>query len=225
VLGIGSAMLRQLLSQQLVNTVSEVSGPISAPTDINKNNVAEEVVAIVATASTTSASVEQGSAPDFTTVVRLFSTLADVTSTPSNTTSPTTSGVLWKEMTNIVQQVTTQSTKRRRPKIPKGTRDFTPDQMRIREQAFAIIRQVFKRHGGVEIDTPVFELKEILMGKYGEDSKLIYDLADQGGNNNHHNHQIIIICYYNNNTYYCNAIYYILIITINISYTIYYMLS
>jgi histidyl-tRNA synthetase len=28
---------------------------------------------------------------------------------------------------------------------------------------------------------PVFELKEILSGKYGEDSKLIYDLQDQGG--------------------------------------------
>jgi histidyl-tRNA synthetase len=27
----------------------------------------------------------------------------------------------------------------------------------------------------------VFELKEILSGKYGEDSKLIYDLQDQGG--------------------------------------------
>jgi len=33
----------------------------------------------------------------------------------------------------------------------------------------------------VAIDTPVFELRETLMGKYGEDSKLIYDLADQGG--------------------------------------------
>lgn len=30
-------------------------------------------------------------------------------------------------------------------------------------------------------DTPVFELKETLTGKYGEDSKLIYDLADQVG--------------------------------------------
>lgn len=29
--------------------------------------------------------------------------------------------------------------------------------------------------------SPDFELKEILTGKYGEDSKLIYDLADQGG--------------------------------------------
>lgn len=43
------------------------------------------------------------------------------------------------------------------------------------------VREVFKRHGGVTIDTPVFELKDILAGKYGEDSKLIYDLADQGG--------------------------------------------
>ena len=71
--------------------------------------------------------------------------------------------------------------KRKAPKIPKGARDFLPDQMRIREQAFNAIRRVFKRHGAVEIDTPVFELKEVLTGKYGEDSKLIYDLADQGG--------------------------------------------
>lgn len=41
--------------------------------------------------------------------------------------------------------------------------------------------KVFKRHGGTPLDTPVFELKEILAGKYGEDSRLIYDLADQGG--------------------------------------------
>ena len=70
---------------------------------------------------------------------------------------------------------------KRKPKIAKGARDFTPEQMKIREQVFATIRRVFKRHGAVEIDTPVFELKEVLTGKYGEDSKLIYDLADQGG--------------------------------------------
>jgi histidyl-tRNA synthetase len=51
----------------------------------------------------------------------------------------------------------------------------------IRNQAFDIIRRVFGRHGAVEIDTPVFELKDTLTGKYGEDSKLIYDLANQGG--------------------------------------------
>ena len=53
--------------------------------------------------------------------------------------------------------------------------------MAIKEQAFDIIKGVFKKHGATEIDTPVFELKETLTGKYGEDSKLIYDLEDQGG--------------------------------------------
>ncbi|XP_062502197.1 histidine--tRNA ligase, cytoplasmic-like isoform X2 [Corticium candelabrum] len=66
-------------------------------------------------------------------------------------------------------------------KNPKGTRDYHPEQMAIRERVFEVIRSCFKRHGAVTIDTPVFELKETLMGKYGEDSKLIYDLADQGG--------------------------------------------
>ena len=69
----------------------------------------------------------------------------------------------------------------RRPKCAKGTRDMLPAQMAIRERAFNIIKSVFKKHGAVEIDTPVFELKETLMGKYGEESKLIYDLEDQGG--------------------------------------------
>lgn len=53
--------------------------------------------------------------------------------------------------------------------------------MVIRDKIFSTITEVFKRHGAVTIDTPVFELKEILSGKYGEDSKLIYDLKDQGG--------------------------------------------
>eukprot|EP00123_Amoebidium_parasiticum_P012522 comp21414_c0_seq1/m.29508 comp21414_c0_seq1/g.29508 ORF comp21414_c0_seq1/g.29508 comp21414_c0_seq1/m.29508 type:complete len:523 (-) comp21414_c0_seq1:391-1959(-) len=66
-------------------------------------------------------------------------------------------------------------------KTPKGTRDKDPIQMKIREQVFSKITEAFKRHGAVAIDTPVFELKETLTGKYGEDSKLIYDLKDQGG--------------------------------------------
>ncbi|XP_065265966.1 histidine--tRNA ligase, cytoplasmic isoform X2 [Emys orbicularis] len=66
-------------------------------------------------------------------------------------------------------------------KTPKGTRDYNPKQMAIREKVFDIIISTFKRHGAEVIDTPVFELKETLTGKYGEDSKLIYDLKDQGG--------------------------------------------
>lgn len=66
-------------------------------------------------------------------------------------------------------------------KVVKGARDFMPYQMSIRNKAFSIITAIFRKHGAVEIDTPVFELKETLMGKYGEESKLIYDLQNQGG--------------------------------------------
>ncbi|XP_028041049.1 histidine--tRNA ligase, cytoplasmic isoform X1 [Bombyx mandarina] len=66
-------------------------------------------------------------------------------------------------------------------KTPKGTRDYNPQQMTIRNNVLDKIITVFRRHGAECIDTPVFELKDVLTGKYGEDSKLIYDLKDQGG--------------------------------------------
>ncbi|XP_050521381.1 histidine--tRNA ligase, cytoplasmic [Daktulosphaira vitifoliae] len=66
-------------------------------------------------------------------------------------------------------------------KTPKGTRDYGPEHTAVRNDVLNRITEVFKRHGAVNIDTPIFELKEVLTGKYGEDSKLIYDLADQGG--------------------------------------------
>ncbi|CAM8980192.1 unnamed protein product [Rhodiola kirilowii] len=80
-----------------------------------------------------------------------------------------------------IKETVESNDSRRLPKLPKGTRDFAKEQMAIREKAFAIITDVFKRHGATALDTPVFELRETLMGKYGEDSKLVYDLADQGG--------------------------------------------
>ncbi|KAF2274965.1 histidyl-tRNA synthetase [Westerdykella ornata] len=66
-------------------------------------------------------------------------------------------------------------------KVPKGTRDWVGDDVALRDSIFSKITDVFKRHGATSLDTPVFELRDILAGKYGEDSKLIYDLADQGG--------------------------------------------
>ncbi|KAF4520828.1 hypothetical protein B566_EDAN007123 [Ephemera danica] len=66
-------------------------------------------------------------------------------------------------------------------KTAKGTRDYGPQQMALRASVLDKIITCFQRHGAETIDTPVFELKEVLTGKYGEDSKLIYDLADQGG--------------------------------------------
>jgi histidyl-tRNA synthetase len=67
------------------------------------------------------------------------------------------------------------------PKEATGTRDLMPKQMKIREQVIALITSIFKRHGAVSIDTPVFELRSVLTEKYGEESKLIYNLEDQGG--------------------------------------------
>lgn len=66
-------------------------------------------------------------------------------------------------------------------KTAKGMRDYGPQQMAVREKVFHVINECFRRHGAQPIDTPVCELKETLTGKYGEDSKLIYDLKDQGG--------------------------------------------
>ncbi|KAF3927339.1 hypothetical protein ABW21_db0202827 [Orbilia brochopaga] len=66
-------------------------------------------------------------------------------------------------------------------KTVKGSRDWAGVDIAVRDKIFEKITSVFKKHGAVSLDTPVFELKEVLAGKYGEDSKLIYDLADQGG--------------------------------------------
>ncbi|ETN75999.1 histidine--tRNA ligase [Necator americanus] len=67
-------------------------------------------------------------------------------------------------------------------KTAKGTRDYGPKSMAVRESVLKIVTDAFKRHGAETIDTPVFELKDVLMGKYGEEGgKLVYDLQDQGG--------------------------------------------
>ncbi|KAL4064856.1 hypothetical protein V8B97DRAFT_1985926 [Scleroderma yunnanense] len=66
-------------------------------------------------------------------------------------------------------------------KTAKGTRDYGPAEMYCREHIERIVKDVFTTYGGSCLDTPVFERKDILAGKYGEDQKLIFDLMDQGG--------------------------------------------
>lgn len=53
--------------------------------------------------------------------------------------------------------------------------------MFCREHIEKIVKDCFTTYGGSSLDTPVFERKDVLMDKYGEDSKLIFDLMDQGG--------------------------------------------
>ncbi|KAI0354692.1 histidyl-tRNA synthetase [Trametes cingulata] len=62
-----------------------------------------------------------------------------------------------------------------------GTRDYGPAEMYCREHIERIVKDCFTTVGASQLDTPVFERKEILAGKYGEDQKLIFDLMDQGG--------------------------------------------
>jgi histidyl-tRNA synthetase len=67
-------------------------------------------------------------------------------------------------------------------RLPKGMRDFLPVQMRRREYVFGIVREMFARYGFEPMQTPVLELRETLMGKYGEEAeKLIYRAEHPGG--------------------------------------------
>ncbi|KAH9486033.1 Histidine--tRNA ligase, mitochondrial [Psilocybe cubensis] len=66
-------------------------------------------------------------------------------------------------------------------KTAKGTRDYGPAEMFCREHIDRIIKDTFTTYGGSCLDTPVFERKDVLTDKYGEDAKLIFDLKDQGG--------------------------------------------
>jgi hypothetical protein len=53
-------------------------------------------------------------------------------------------------------------------KTPKGTRDWFGADVLLREHILATTREVYNRHGAQPLDTPVFELREILAGKLGE---------------------------------------------------------
>lgn len=68
-----------------------------------------------------------------------------------------------------------------KPSIPKGTRDFSPEEMVRRNYIFDTIRSVFKKYGYQPIETPAMELTSTLMGKYGEEGdKLIFRILDSG---------------------------------------------
>ena len=68
-----------------------------------------------------------------------------------------------------------------KPSIPKGTRDFLPDQVRKRRYIFETIRRAFVRHGYQPIETPVMENLATLTGKYGEEGdKLLFKVLNNG---------------------------------------------
>ncbi len=68
-----------------------------------------------------------------------------------------------------------------KPSIPKGTRDFLPEQSLKRQFIFDTARKVFQQFGFVPIETPAMENLDTLLGKYGEEGdKLIYKILNNG---------------------------------------------
>ncbi len=69
-----------------------------------------------------------------------------------------------------------------KPRIMKGTRDFLPDEMRVREHVIGIIKKRFETYGFSPLATPAMEYYDVLTGKYGDEGEgLIFDLAYKGG--------------------------------------------
>ncbi len=70
---------------------------------------------------------------------------------------------------------------KQKPSIPKGTRDFLPQDVAKRNYIFETIKSVFKIYGYLPIETPSFELSSTLMGKYGEEGdRLIFRILNSG---------------------------------------------
>ena len=68
-----------------------------------------------------------------------------------------------------------------KPSIPKGTRDFGPQEMAKRNYIFNTIRSVYELYGFQQIETPAMETLQTLMGKYGEEGdKLLFKVLNSG---------------------------------------------
>ena len=68
-----------------------------------------------------------------------------------------------------------------KPSIPKGTRDFNPQQVVKRNYIIETLRSVFVKYGYQPIETPVMENLSTLTGKYGEEGdQLLFKVLNNG---------------------------------------------
>ena len=68
-----------------------------------------------------------------------------------------------------------------KPSLPKGTRDFSSQDVAKRTYITKILRESFEHFGFQPIETPSFERSETLMGKYGEEGdRLIFKILNSG---------------------------------------------
>lgn len=67
------------------------------------------------------------------------------------------------------------------PVTPKGFGDIMPGEATKRRLMISAIVLVLEKYGFVPLETPTVEFAETLLGKYGEEEKLIYQFEDKGG--------------------------------------------
>ncbi len=67
------------------------------------------------------------------------------------------------------------------PPTPKGFRDILPSLAKKRRETINKIADVLENFGFTPLETPTVEFAETLLGKYGEEEKLIYKFMDKGG--------------------------------------------
>jgi histidyl-tRNA synthetase len=68
------------------------------------------------------------------------------------------------------------------PQVLRGTRDFLPERMILRNYVIGHLRTIFERFGFEPLETPALEYAETLEGKFGEEGdKLMYRFEDRGG--------------------------------------------
>ena len=67
------------------------------------------------------------------------------------------------------------------PITPKGFRDIAPELAKKRREVVNKIADVLEKYDFVPLETPTIEFAETLLGKYGEEEKLIYQFTDRGG--------------------------------------------
>ena len=66
-----------------------------------------------------------------------------------------------------------------KPSIPKGTRDFSPEEMMRRTYIFDTIKSVFRLFGYAPLETPSMENLSTLLGKYGDEGdKLLFKILN-----------------------------------------------
>lgn len=66
------------------------------------------------------------------------------------------------------------------PRTLKGFRDFLSEEVWQRKQIIEVFIKTFEKYGFEPLETPVLEYYDILMGKYGNQEKLVYNFEDFG---------------------------------------------